>query len=59
MTLPIRIANNIDFDKSWTQGRRLVINIGGAKIFGKYIFRQKILKKFPSILSKNFNDLFF
>src|SRR6218665_2902391 len=32
--------------------RRLVINIGGAKILGKFIFRQKILKKLPSILSK-------
>src|SRR6218665_3417482 len=47
--------------------RRLVINIGGAKIWvtnigggaktlGKFIFRQKIFKKFPSILSKISDD---
>ena len=49
--------------------RRLVINIGGgknlghkywgAKIWGEFIFRQKILEKFPSILSKIPDDLFF
>jgi len=36
-----------------------VTNIGGTKILGKYIFRQKILKKFPSILSKISDELFF
>src|SRR6218665_2818481 len=49
--------------------RRLVINIGGgknlghkywgAKIWGEFIFRQKILEKFPSILSKIPDGLFF
>src|SRR6218665_1651900 len=33
--------------------------LGGAKILGKFIFRQKIFKKFPSILSKISHDLFF
>src|SRR6218665_125325 len=50
------------------QGRRLVINIGGQKFgsqilggknFGKIYFLKKILKKFPSILSKIYDDLFF
>ena len=27
-------------------------------MLGKFIFRQKIMKKFPSILSKIFDDLF-
>src|SRR6218665_2981075 len=32
---------------------------GGAKILGKFIFRQKIFKMFPSILSKISDELFF
>ena len=51
-----------------TQGRRLVINIGGAKVwvtnigggnFGQIYFQTKNLEKFPSILSKISDDLFF
>src|SRR6218665_825462 len=69
MTLPIRIANNIDFDKSWTQGRRLVINIEGGKNFGhKYwggknfweiYFQTKNLEKVLFYSSKNFSQPFF
>ena len=48
-----RLVINIGGAKIW------VTNIGGTKILGKFIFRQKILKKFPSILSKISDDLFF
>src|SRR6218665_2004317 len=47
-----RLVINIGGAKIW------VTNIGGTKILGKFIFRQKILKKFPSILLKISDDLF-
>src|SRR6218665_1212490 len=45
--------------KYWGGGKNLGHKFWGANILGKYAFRQKILKKFLSIISNISDDLFF